>query len=75
MSYKKNDANIRCPFFESETEKSIVCEGFVKTAVLITRFPNEKKKIAYINKYCAHCTGGDCYLAKSQYERYSQQEE
>lgn len=74
MSFKKNDANIRCPFFNRETAQAILCEGFTKQSVLMTKFPNEKKKIAYINKYCTRCTGGDCYLAKSQFERYEKED-
>lgn len=74
MSFTRNDTNIRCPFFQRETAQSLICEGFVKGAVLLTKFPNEKKKIAYINKYCVRCTGGDCYLAKGQFERYEKED-
>ena len=74
MSYTRNDANIRCPFFKHESEKSILCEGFTRDSVLLTKFPDEKKKITYINRYCVRCTGGDCYLARSQFARYEQAE-
>ena len=73
MAFIKNDTNIRCPFFVRETEQSIHCEGFVKNSALLTKFPSEKKKIAYINKYCVRCTGGDCYLARGQFERYAKE--
>lgn len=74
MSFTRNDASIRCPFFKHESELSILCEGFTKDSSLLTKFPSEKKKIAYINKYCIRCTGGDCYLARSQFERYEDKE-
>lgn len=74
MSFTRNDTNIRCPFFVRETAQSLICEGFVKNSALLTKFSSEKKKIAYINKYCARCTGGDCYLAKGQFERYEKEQ-
>ena len=74
MSFTRNDANIRCPFFKRETAQALICEGFVKSAVLMTKFTSEQKKVAYIKKYCVRCTGGDCYLARTQFARYEENE-
>lgn len=65
MSYML--AEIKCPFFVSETEKNLMCEGAGKDVKNTMRFPDKKAKMEYMRKHCVHFPN-ECHLFKATWE-------
>lgn len=61
---------IKCPFYQSEHEKYITCEGFIANTCMVTRFASSKTKRLHINENCSLENGGNCPMAKSLFEKY-----
>lgn len=62
MGYKgKYTANIKCPFYISEGQTYMNCEGFFQDTVIRHKFNNEVQKDYFQEEYC--CTfSSDCPL-------------
>jgi hypothetical protein len=52
MANKTIEALILCPFYKSESAKSITCEGIIGCDC-VNRFDTISQKIAHETKYCA----------------------
>lgn len=68
-------AKINCPFFITEKNNLLCCEGFVENTCMTTKFPDSKKKTEHIKKNCLKIDGGGCPLATSLYAKYKAIEE
>jgi hypothetical protein len=60
-------ANIKCPFFRTETEKSITCEGCQEGIVNVMRFSEVDQKKEYLKKNCNNFPN-DCPVFKAAWE-------
>lgn len=60
-------ADVKCPFFTCETEKSLSCQGVKKGIVNTMRFPNCAMKYEYMEKNCIHFPN-DCPVFKAAWE-------
>ncbi len=63
-------ANIKCPFFMSETKNLLCCEGFIDGTCMTTKFQSTAAKVEHVNQFCINMDGGECYMAKKLYEKY-----
>lgn len=52
-SWRSVDA--RCPFYQGDTPKAIVCEGLVVGERIRRRFPDEKTCSVVFGKHCSGC--------------------
>lgn len=68
-------AQILCPFFMTERENLLCCEGFVEGTCMTTKFPDTKSKTQHIRANCFHRDGGSCPMAISLFEKYKAYEE
>lgn len=62
-------SEIKCPFFTSETDKSLSCEGSEINVVNTMRFPNCVEKLKYIEKHCVHYPN-ECHISKAAEKKY-----
>lgn len=62
---------IKCPYFTSETGKSLSCEGPDVGMINTMRFRDEGKKIDYIKKHCVNYPN-ECHLFKAVEAHYEQ---
>ena len=61
---------IKCPFFTSETDKSLSCEGVaadIKTNTM--RFETSVAKLEYISTYCVNYPN-ECAICKAISKKY-----
>ena len=72
--YKKMNKTIeciiKCPFYQSEKEKYITCEGFIKNTCMVTQFPDAKHKREHIKNNCSLENGGRCPMAQNLFAKY-----
>lgn len=68
-------ARINCPFFITEKNNLLCCEGFVDGTCMTTKFPDSKKKTEHIKHNCFKVDGGNCPLATNLYTKYKAIEE
>lgn len=68
-------ARIQCPFFITEKNNILCCEGFVDSTCMTTKFPDVKMKTEHIKSHCFHKDGGTCPLAANLYSKYKLIEE
>ncbi len=61
---------IQCPFFLSEKNNLLCCEGYIDSTCMTTRFPSRDAKTAYIKENCFKMDGGGCYMAKELFDKY-----
>lgn len=54
-------ADIKCPFFRSETELSIRCEGPEMQVLNTMKFPDSESKMRYSEKYCVYYPN-ECHI-------------
>jgi hypothetical protein len=67
---RKNAAvNAKCPYYQSESRKSITCEGIYANTETVTRFMEEKEKDAHIERCCMKYPNG-CSLCREIEEKY-----
>ena len=71
MANKTVEALIKCPFYVSEKNNIIMCEGYIENTCMITKFPGAQEKKNHLKANCYHHTGGKCFMAASLYEKYS----
>lgn len=62
-------ADIECPFFLTETGKTISCEGVEDGTKNLMRFESSEDKVAYIEEHCCHYPN-ECKLRKILEEKY-----
>lgn len=67
---KAVECTIKCPFYQSEKEKYITCEGFIKNTCMVTSFPNLKSKHEHIKRNCSLEDGGRCPMAQNLFAKY-----
>lgn len=60
---------IKCPFFMTETDKSIYCEGCAGGSSNRLKFDRENDKRIYIVKQCYHYPN-NCSIAKGAEAKY-----
>jgi hypothetical protein len=62
-------ADIKCPYFTSEAESIIRCEGPEMGTKNIMRFPDEKSKLLYMEKHCTEYPNNCniCIAAEKKY--------
>ncbi len=72
MANKPVEALIKCPFYLRQTENTLICEGVLKGTVMLTQFQCASLKRAHYKQSCFHEDGGECFLAKSLYEKYGE---
>lgn len=63
MSNSTGNVNTKCPYYISETEQSITCEGIQEKMKNVIRFQNKSEKKTYQEEYCAKYPNG-CRLSK-----------
>ncbi len=68
-------ARIQCPFFITEKNNILCCEGFVDGTCMTTKFPEIKMKTEHIKNHCFRIDGGKCPLASNLYSKYKLKEE
>lgn len=62
-------ADIKCPFFRSETEKSIACEGVEIDIYNTMRFKGKEEKVDYIKRFCFRYPN-DCHICQAAKRKY-----
>lgn len=67
---KTIDCLIKCPFYQSQKENYIACEGFLPNTCMVTRFPDKANKRSHLKNNCYLEDGGSCPMAKSLFEKY-----
>ena len=72
MANKQIEALIQCPFYLREKENTVACEGYIRGTCMITKFPGEKEKRAYMKANCFKPDGGECFMAKSLFGKYEE---
>ena len=65
MSYML--AEVKCPFFVSETEKCLSCEGVEIDTRNTMRFTDGKEKLKYMRKHCVNFPN-NCPVFKGAWE-------
>ena len=65
---------INCPFYEFESEKSIVCEGLEGAIKNKMVFSDEKTKIEHVKKNCTCPMPEYCSLFKLLTQKYVPEE-
>ncbi len=73
MSNKLINVNALCPFFISESVKSITCEGIIGEQN-VTRFNSEQEKKLHQGKYCTKRDYENCEICKVLLEKYIREE-
>ena len=69
MPLDYGSADIKCPFYKSETRNAIKCEGvFSKTCIF--NFANATKKCVHKEKYCNRFNYKECPHAKNIKNKY-----
>lgn len=63
-------SQIKCPYFMTEIEKTIRCEGVAKGSINALKFDNKEDKMAYIEKYCLNYPN-DCHICKAAENKYA----
>ena len=59
-------AEIKCPFFTSETERSISCEGAEIDIKNTMRFRDGNQKMSYIQRFCTKYPNNCLFLIKQR---------
>ena len=67
---KTIESLIKCPFYQSEKENHIACEGFIKNTCMVTRFPDKKSKREHLKANCYLESGGKCPMARTLFGKY-----
>ena len=62
---------IKCPFFISETEKTLSCEGVAAGIVNVMRYKTSIAKMEQIRKYCANYPNA-CHIGKAAGHKYKE---
>ena len=70
MANKPIEALIKCPFYLQIREDGIACEGYIGGTCMITKFRSQEQKKAHLKANCFQPDGGDCFMAKSLFEKY-----
>lgn len=71
MSNKTIDALVFCPFYFSEANASITCEGILENCSMVHRFPGKKEKFSHERDFCTSpsCVNCPAFLAiQSKYD-------
>ena len=71
MNFKKNDMDIKCPYFLNESRLQLTCEGISENTKLALKFRSEREKIMYIEKEC-RCYPNFCQIAAVLENEYDQ---
>lgn len=74
MANKTIEALIKCPFYVSEKENIIACEGYIDNTCMITKFSGAKEKKAHLKANCYCHDGGKCFMAMSLFSKYNENE-
>lgn len=72
MANKEINAKALCPFFITESKKSITCEGIIAEQN-VTRFTSEEEKKAHQEQYCTKYYCENCKIYKALSEKYTQE--
>lgn len=67
MNYR-GSANIKCPYYQRETEKTMTCEGNCAKEI-VQKFNNKEQKESYQRKFCYVYTNC-CVIAVSNDNKY-----
>ena len=70
MAEKRIDMKIKCPFYLSTYGRVIRCSPIVDACSTNNTFPNQAKRNAYINRFCACYSWHCCVIAKLCEEKY-----
>lgn len=62
-------ADIKCPFFTTETELSISCEGAEAAVRNTMKFESKEAKLDYIKRYCLFYPN-NCHIRNAVEEKY-----
>lgn len=66
-----DDKSAKCPFYSTNDECAIICEGISNNTKIVLRFTKEKTKAAYKDTYCdAVKCYSDCRIAKMLMGKY-----
>lgn len=74
MSKGKHFSEAKCPFYRSDSDKMLLCEGLPSGAVMKIIFPTAAKALRYFRRYCA----GDykkCEMNRMLEKKYLSKEE
>lgn len=61
--------DIMCPYFTSETDRSISCEGCEMGVKNTMRFESKETKFDYIKRYCYNYPN-ECHVCKAADKKY-----
>lgn len=74
--YKSRDyleANALCPFYKSEYQNSVSCEGIEDgTVASMIKFKNSSDKSKFVNKYCTTKDYTKCSMYKTILGKYKE---
>lgn len=63
-------ADIMCPFFSSETEMAISCEGVEKGIRNTMKFESKGAKLDYIERFCLKYPN-NCHISEAAERKYN----
>jgi hypothetical protein len=69
MRYNAVCTDIKCPFFRSETETTISCEGAEIGIRNVMHFKGKEEKIDYIKRFCLKYPN-NCHIRNAAEEKY-----
>ena len=73
MANKEINAKALCPFFVTESPKSITCEGIIGKEC-VSRFDTTEEKKAHEEQYCTKRDYEACEICKALLGKYRQEE-
>lgn len=73
MANKSINADAICPFFITESQKSITCEGIIADQT-VTRFYSEEEKKMYEKLYCTKYDYESCEICRALSKKYHRAE-
>lgn len=63
-------ADIKCPYFTSETDRSLSCEGCEMGVKNTMRFENIEAKLDYIERFCFNYPN-ECHICIAAERKYN----
>lgn len=72
MGSYRLSANVICPYYIRESERSVTCEGLREGMVVKSVFCSEQQKSDYQREMCVHYDYAElCPLARALFFKYS----
>lgn len=69
MSKRKENAFVKCPYYEGETQSVIYCNGHDEESNIHMAFSSSTKRKQYEQQFCQKCWK-DCMIADAHNRRW-----